>query len=54
MVHIHIIDECIYIPQFLASVCCESLLLIFLFGSGFIIGILKAIGMENNAFLSLF
>lgn len=51
MEHVYIFDECMCIPcRFLASLCCESLVLILCFGSGIIIGILMTIRVKNNAF----
>lgn len=48
----HLVNVCVFLIDFFfffASVYCQSLVLIFYFGSDIIIGILKALGLKNNA-----
>lgn len=46
----HLVNVCVFlIDFFFASVYCKSLVLIFYFGLSIIIGILKALGLKNNA-----
>lgn len=51
MEYVYIFDECMCIfCRFLVLLCCESLVLIFCFGLGIIIGILMIIRVKNNVF----